>query len=711
VVAPSSLRQPAWPNAIQPAGPNAIQPAGPNAIQPAGGQAPAPSPELLAGLTPAQLAAVTSDAAPLCLIASAGAGKTRVLTRRIAYRCQNGTADARHTLALTFTRKAAAELQFRLADLGLRDGIAAGTFHAHAAAQLQRWWSDRRQRRPTLLERKARLLGPLLEGRPGLGQASVAELAAHIEWAKARDITPAEFAQAVDGHARALQPGISPAAVAALYERYEHEKRRRGLIDFDDLLAGCAAAIERDPEFAGAQRWRWRHIYVDEFQDLNPLQHRLLLAWLGPSTDLCVVGDPHQAIYGWNGADPGLLEDLPRRWPSTEVLHLDANHRCTEEVVRAAAAVLGPGGSRLRGAGRRGPQPDVQRFASDRAEAAGITAAAVGAHREGRSWSDMAILTRTNAQLVVIQGALLAAGVPVWSAARAGLLEDPSVAKRLESLRARADQPLRVAIADLREMEGGEPGLEDGHQLHVLIELARALELVEPGASIGSWLSWLPAAVGDRSSGSARNAITLSSFHRAKGLEWEWVWLAGLEEGLVPMTRGSSEAEERQLLYVALTRAGTELHVSWAETRSFGGRPVPRQPSRWTHLIRDGKTDAGGAASPEGEGWRAGWSGARIDLRDRTTTRGRPLGRRTPPGWPEPDGVVVAALRAWRLETARSSGVPPYAVLHDVTIEAIASFRPANVDELLAVPGLGPVKASRYGPSLLALVSDRAASA
>ncbi len=272
--------------------------------------------ELLSGLTVAQRDAVVTDAAPVCVLASAGAGKTRVLTRRMAHRIARGEAEARHTLALTFTRKAAGEMHSRLRQLGLRQQVTAGTFHSVAKAQLHRWWADRRQAPPVVLDRKVRLLGPLAAARPGLREVPASDLAAHIEWAKARLIRPHEFPAAVAELGRSLPAEVDAAEVAAIYARYEDEKTRRGLVDFDDLLARCADAIESDPLFAGAQRWQWRHIYVDEFQDLNPLQHRLLLAWLGPSTDLCVVGDPHQAIYGWNGADPDLLRLVPDRWPT-----------------------------------------------------------------------------------------------------------------------------------------------------------------------------------------------------------------------------------------------------------------------------------------------------------------------------------------------------------------------------------------------------------
>jgi superfamily I DNA/RNA helicase len=598
--------------------------------------------DLLEGLTGPQQDAVRSNAAPLCIVAAAGAGKTRVLTRRIAYRGRTGLADPAHTLALTFTRKAAGELQQRLGVLGLRGGVNAGTFHSVALAQLQRWWSDRRQCPPTLLEQKARLLGPLVEGRPGLENVPVSEVGALIDWAQARTVAPEDLEAAVAAHGRALptrlQGGV--AAVAAVYARYESEKRRRGLVDFDDLLLRLADALDGDPEFAGAQRWRWRHIYIDEFQDLNPLQHRLLTAWLGSSIDLCVVGDPDQAIYGWNGADPGLLAALPEHWPSTEVVRLDANHRCSEPIVRGAAAVLGPDGDRLCGVQRPGPAPQVTAYESDRAEARAIAAALVATRREGREWQDMAVLTRTNSQLAVLREALGLVGVPSWSA---------------------------------------NPDAGDGRP---------------------------------------EEAVTLSSFHRAKGLEWSAVWVAGVEEGLVPMGRAvgpAAEQEERRLLYVALTRAADEVHVSWAASRYFGGRPVPRRPSRWLEAVAQAAEAAGpppappaAGSGPVGPGW---WADQRAALRESAARSGRPRGRRTPAGWPEADDELRRALVAWRSEAARHSGVPPQMVLHDATVEALACMRPHTMDDLLAIPGFGPVRAARYGPVLLHILGQRAASA
>ncbi len=226
----------------------------------------------------------------------------------------------------------------------MREQVSAGTFHALASAQLRRWWADRGQAAAGHARAQspaARLPWP--SSRPALAGVPLAELAGHIEWAQARLVPPEGFEAAARAAGRPLPPAVPAAAIASLYGRYRDEKLRRGLVDFDDLLARCADAIDADHGFASVQRWRWRHLFVDEFQDLNPLQHRLLLAWLGPSTDLCVVGDPHQAVYAWNGADADFLAQVPARWPSTEVLYLDDNHRCTPQIVAAAAAVLGAG--------------------------------------------------------------------------------------------------------------------------------------------------------------------------------------------------------------------------------------------------------------------------------------------------------------------------------------------------------------------------------
>ena len=398
---------------------------------------------LLDGLDPAQRLAVTTDAQPLAILAGAGSGKTRVLTRRIAHRCATGTADARHVLAVTFTRKAAAELDGRLRKMGLRDLPAAGTFHALAYAQLRTIWASEQKAAPTLLDRKGRILGRILGNTK---RVRPADLAAEIEWAKARLVAPDGYAAAAAAARR--RPPVDPERVAGWYLRYEQEKRKRGLVDFDDLLLLCAARLERDPSFAAAQRWRFRHLFVDEYQDVNPLQDRLLRAWMGDRTDLCVVGDPNQAIYSWNGADASFLLDFAEHHPGAEVVELSDSYRSTPQVLAVASAIIG---GRPIGAHRAdGPPPVVVGYQSDVDEANGVARAVRDNHRPGRPWSSQAVLVRTNAQTTLFAEAFRKASIPYRVRGANRFLDEPDVGDLLQRFD-RLSEPLVTTINDLEE--------------------------------------------------------------------------------------------------------------------------------------------------------------------------------------------------------------------------------------------------------------------
>lgn len=630
-------------------------------------------------LTPAQCQAVTTAAATVCVLAAAGAGKTRVLTRRVAYRVASGTAAADHVLAITFTRKAAGELRERLSMLGLPQPVMAGTFHSLAMGQLRRWWADRRSPEPVLLERKGRLLAELAGARRQLAGVGIADLAGAIEWAKARLVAPDAFSTAVAAARREVP--ADPDAIAALYGRYEDEKRRRRLVDFDDLLERYGDALESDTAFAAAQRWRWQHVFVDELQDVNPLQCRLLTGLLGDNSDLFVVGDPNQAIYGWNGSDPAFLTDFPQRWPQAEVVRLDDNHRSTPQVVAAATAVLGRQGSELRSSRPDGPLPQLRSYPSDEAEAAGVASGLLSAHGRGLSWAALAVLARTNTQLEVLGQALARAGVPFRAIAA-------------------ADDDKTAAVLDV----AGAPGM--------------------PQRSPGGRPS-------PPSGDHGEELVTLCTFHRAKGLQWPAVWLCGLEAGLVPIayaTTNAALAEERRLLYVAMTRAERYLYCSWARSRrTASGASLWREPSGWLAALSQhclgGETvgtaglrgpargPAGGRyrpGTPAGAPGPGGARGATIEFIASARTRlshtagGAPLTAGGPSD--EQTAQAVERLREWRRRLARASGVPPYVLLHDSTLLAIAERQPATCEELLTVPGIGPVKVSRFGPGILDVV-------
>jgi DNA helicase-2/ATP-dependent DNA helicase PcrA len=664
---------------------------------------------VLQGLDATQRQAVSSESQPLAILAGAGSGKTRVLTRRIAFRCASGTADARHVLAVTFTRKAASELDGRLRAFGLRDLPAAGTFHALAYAQLRTRWAALGIAPPVLLDRKGRTLARILGGTTRIGPA---DLGAEIEWAKARLITPEQYPRAAARADRRLP--VPPERVADWFEKYELEKRRRGAVDFDDLLTRCADAILEDPSFAAAQRWRFRHLFVDEYQDLNPLQERLLRAWLGDRQDLCVVGDPNQAIYGWNGADASFLVQFAKHHRGAEVVELRHSYRSTPQILATAAAVLDGGHGRsapLEAHRPDGPPPVIAAFATDADEANGVARAVRDLHGPGRSWSSQALLVRTNAQATLFEAAFRRAAIPYRVRGASQLLDQPDVRdlfKRFD----RMHEPLATTLADLataltveREQLGAgddagddEPTMETsaaGRRLlarEQIVRLGRDLLLLDPTARTDGFSGWLRTVLQDDDS-RRTDAVEIVSFHAAKGLEWPVVHIAGLEAGLVPITHArtpEARAEERRLLYVAITRAGEVLRCSWARRRTFGEREMERSPSPFLGELRSAVAEfhepEPAIAPTEGlAASRAALAGSR-------------------PSTSKADDLR-ADLRAWRATQARAADVAPTVVLSDRALEAVAQVRPRSADELAEMAEVGPLVQATHGARLLAIVA------
>ncbi len=666
---------------------------------------------ILADLDERQRLAVTTPASPLRILAGAGSGKTRVLTRRIAHRVATESADPRHVLALTFTRKAAGELRARLGQLGLRDDLAAGTFHAVAYAQLRSLWADRGQRPWTLVDRKVPLVAELLPRRTR-SRTAVLDAVGEIEWAKARRVGPQGYPDAAAAAGR--RPGVESAVVAEVFERYEEAKRSRRLLDFDDLLDGWRRAIERGDDFARAQRWRFRHLFVDEFQDVNPLQHAVLEALAGDQPDLCVVGDPRQAIYAWNGADARYLVDFDRYWPGGATVELVDNYRSTPQVLDVAASVLTAPGARgagvaggasthLRAHRPDGPAPTLTSHPDDAAEAAGVARRVRDSHTPGGRWGRQAVLVRTNAQTALVEQALRAAGVPVRVRSGGGLLDQPEVRDALREIR-RSPGPFTTAIADLaaiaaaaaadRNPDGAEGADDRAANLETLVRLARDYATLVPVPEAGGFVAWL----GTSSSGDATNsdAVEVATFHAAKGLEWPVVHLAGLEDGLVPIghARAAADAaEERRLFYVAATRAAEQLHCTWSTERTFGERKVSRRRSPYL----DEAVEAGAFPTAPTPPRRRGGGGAAPRAR-----RGSRDGARRANLTEDP---LTTALRSWRAERAKASRAPAYTVFNDETLEDLVLRRPGSADELLEVRGIGPIKVSRFGDELLAIIA------
>lgn len=676
----------------------------------------------LSGLDQAQRRAVTSPSPTLCILAGAGSGKTRVLTRRIARRCLDADADARHVLALTFTRKAAGELSNRLAGLGLRDRPAAGTFHATAHAQLRHWWAGADRRPPALLESRNRLLGRVI----GPGPVRPAVVSAEIEWARARGLTPAAYAEAaVQAH---RTPPTDPERVSRWFAAYEDEKRKRGVVDFDDLLVLCADALETDHDFALAQRWRFRHLFVDEFQDVNPLQFRLLQAWLGDGTepDLCVVGDPNQAIYRWNGADPSYLTRFADHFPGAEVVELTDNYRSAPQVLAVAASVLA-GPHRvprpLRAHRQDEPAPAVVAYADEDAEASGV-ARALHDRRDPRvPWAAQAVLVRTNAQTLPIEAALRRARIPYRVRGRSAFLDDPLARSTLAEL-ARCRRPFATELADLEaaladgsvslsaslgsgahdDSEGAVDNTDDQRAvMSTLVQLGHELLRLDPHAVASAFPTWVAAAIHREGADHTGDAVELVSFHAAKGLEWPIVHIAGCEDGFAPIRHVADDLaaaeEERRLFYVAVTRAERQVRFTWASSRRFGTRALRRRRSPYLdQVLATTAVLAEASARAEPRTVAAALATGRSELASRSPARREPTAdpvRR----------ALLDDLRRWRHQQAAGVGLTDQVILSDRALHAVAERQPRHPDQLRDLPGIGLLKQAEYGADLLHLVA------
>jgi DNA helicase-2/ATP-dependent DNA helicase PcrA len=629
---------------------------------------------LLEGLDPAQREAVTNPGLPLRILAPAGSGKTRVLTRRIAYGVETDRVDPERVLAVTFTRKAAAELRQRLSALGLPATVAAGTFHSAAWAQLRQWWSDQGVEPPSLLPSRSGFLRRVARAEGvRLGDAGT-----EIDWACARMIGPARYG--VEAARAGRRPVAHPDQVAHLYRSYEATKRRKRVVDFDDILRMVVHTLDTQPERAKVLRWRFRHFFVDEFQDVNPLQFRLLEAWLGDRDDLCVVGDPHQAIYRWNGADAGFLNDFDEVFPGSTTVSLDRNYRSSAGVLAVARAVL-PAPDAPEVMADPGPVPEVWRFATGADEAQAIAERLRAGRLAGRSWGQHGVLVRTHGQAAVIGEALAAMGIPYRIRGATGSATHSDVKEIFDALP--ADTPLHVALVDWMTDEAEGRG---GPVLETLVRLGREFQAMQPEAGIDEFVTWVTSMVGDDRD-EAANQVDVATLHAAKGLEWDTVILAGLEEGLVPISHaetGAELAEEQRLLYVGVTRARRMLICSWAAQRKFGSRNSRREPSRWLGQIQrtidDMNQDDRPVPPPE----------AVIDLR-------RPA--------PTPNEQLRRRLDDWRVATARRSSALPAAVLTDHLLDRVTETAPRDLDALAAL-GFGPSHRRLYGAEICAMVDD-----
>jgi DNA helicase-2/ATP-dependent DNA helicase PcrA len=600
---------------------------------------------IFAGLNPEQRAAVEATRGPVCILAGAGTGKTTTITRRIAWQVASGAFAAPELVAVTFTDKAAGELRSRLAALGV-EGVRASTFHSAALALLRRFAGDPGR----ILSTKALLLRQIGNRLPAPYKFRPAgDLATEIEWAKNRRLTPQTYIAALGDHESPL-----PADLAhRVFREYEKRKSEAGALDFEDLLERTVQVLEAEPHALELVRERWQAFTVDEYQDVNLLQQTLLDLWLGDRDELCAVGDDYQSIYGFTGASAQWLLALPRRYAHAHVVRLEQNYRSTPQVLALANRLvpkLGGAEKTLRATVGDGPEPDVVPNANVASRIKELVSAGV-------ALEDQAVLVRTNARAADFEEAFHEAGIPFQGASLLSRDAARRVLKAVQRDAGSAAEAFRQAAVSLGWLEQLPEKLGEREQTRQA-DLARLVRLAE---QFDGDVPAFVASLHERFGATSGRGVHLLTLHRAKGLEFEAVYLPRLEEGELPNRRADVD-DERRLLYVGITRAKRYLLVTWAG-----------KPSRFLAELGANQAAAAVAKRP------------RLDTDE------------LPPAF--------GALREWRLERAKADEVPAYVVFHNATLVEIAERRPRTLAELAGVPGVGPAKLERYGDDILAALA------
>jgi DNA helicase-2/ATP-dependent DNA helicase PcrA len=618
---------------------------------------------ILLGLNPEQRRAAEAVRGPVCILAGAGSGKTTTITRRIAWQVASGARRSDEILAVTFTDKAAGEMRARLQRLGV-DGVEARTFHSAALAQLRRAKGEPPGRilatKALLLRQIGNTLPPPYRFRPA------GDLATEVEWAKNRRLTPQRYRDGMGAH----EPPIPVDLMSTVFREYERRKEAAGLIDFEDLLELAVRMYEEDEWALAALREHYAAFTVDEYQDVNLLQQSLLELWLGGRDELCAVGDDYQSIYGFTGASPEWLLGLARRFPRATVVRLEANYRSSPQVLALANRLvpkLGGAEKTLRATRPDGPEPELRGLDSADAEGAFVLERVRALRTEGVPYEEMAVLMRLNARSVDFEELFADAKVPFQGAA---LLARDAARQLLKGLRGAGFGSLAEEVQRVARQQGMVHPVPEGLGERELVrqaDLARLCVLAEEfddgSRTVEQWIDWLRA----RFDHGAQGGVHLLTLHRAKGLEFDAVFLPRVEEKELPckpaMRVPAQLAEERRLMYVGMTRARRHLALTWAA-----------KPSRF--LLELGVEAAPPATRK-----------ARAD---------------------EPDSPTYHALKRWRLERAKSDEIPAYVVFHNSTLAEIAARQPKTIAELASVPGVGPAKLERYGRDVLAALEAAA---
>ncbi len=677
---------------------------------------------LLAGLDPEQRQVAETLRGPVRVLAGAGTGKTRAITHRIAHGVLTGIYAPTEVLAVTFTTRAAGEMRGRLRGLGA-GGVQARTFHSAALRQLRYFWPHvHGTELPTLTESKIPLIVAAARRlRMHADQALLRDLASEVEWAKVSNVRPDDYPAIAEARQRSVA-NLDHDTVAKLLAGYEDVKREQGRMDMEDVLLLTAGMLLEDERVAAQVRRQYKWFVVDEFQDVSPLQSALLDLWLGGRNEICVVGDPAQTIYSFAGANADYLRDFAKKYPGTTSIDLVRNYRSTPQVVGAANTLLAGTTStsvELRAQRPDGPAVTYQGHPDEVAEATAVARAAKALHDGGRPLSEMAVLFRINAQSEAYEEALTDAGVPYVIRGAARFFDRPEVREAVTRLRGAARSGAQPADGDTwvdlvrdtlagmgwtstaPESRGQTRDRWESWQALVSQAEAFAREGAADPESVGlnSFVDDLDRRAAEQHAPVAEG-VTLATFHAAKGLEWDSVFLVGLQDGTLPFTYATTPAaieEERRLLYVGMTRARLDLAISWAQARN-PGQAARRKPSRFLDaLLPD-------SARPAPK--QPGRKGARTCVECGKPLAAAEKARRRCADCPASyDEELFERLREWRRVQAKEEEIAAFMVFSNATLESVAERRPTSLPALLAINGIGKEKLEKYGDALLEILA------
>jgi DNA helicase-2/ATP-dependent DNA helicase PcrA len=677
---------------------------------------------LLEGLDPEQRQVAEALRGPVRVLAGAGTGKTRAITHRIAYGVAAGVYNPTEVLAVTFTTRAAGEMRTRLRSLGA-PGVQARTFHSASLRQLRYFWPRvYGGEPPQLIESKIPVLaGAARRHRLDVDQARLRDLASEVEWAKVSNVRPEDYERVAAAHGREVS-GLDAGSVGRVFGSYEELKRDQGRMDMEDVLLIGAALLAEDERVAASVRQQYKWFVVDEYQDVSPIQATLLGLWLGGRDELCVVGDPAQTIYSFAGARADYLTNFLAEHPRATSVELVRNYRSTPQVISAANTLLqgaGTGAVQLRAQRPTGAEIRWQEATDEVAEAEAVATEIQRLHDAGVPLREMAVLFRINAQSETFEEALTARGIPYVVRGAARFFERPEVRQALALLRAgaRAGQAVDDALVEqVRAVLTGMGWSADApaargqardrwESLMAVISQAEEYAGAELAPTLEGFVAELDRRAAEQHAPVAEG-VTLATLHTAKGLEWDAVFLAGMQEGSMPITYADTPQaveEERRLLYVGVTRARAHLMVSWSLARSPGGQ-ARRKPSRFLDRLRP-ESALDRAAGGTQKAGKAGRKASTCKLCRRPLATAKERNRGFCSECPIPyDEDLFAALKVWRKERADSESVPAFVVFSDATLEALAEVRPTDHAGLLRINGIGRAKLEKYADDVLAVL-------